>query len=467
MTATNSDTNDNTPVQSLNELNKIYSLRDDPPNALGLGNDEIITPEEDAEDLEKVKTTPSQALAAFPDGGRTAWITVGGGVLILFSTFGFLNVIGVLFDYYATHQLKDYAATEIAWIGAVNLFFMFFGGFLSGTLFDALGPRLLLIIGSTLEIWGLFMISIAKNYWELLLSNGVLVGLGGSICFYMALNSVSTWFLRKRGVALAITVSGSSLGGTLLPIMFYNLLEEHGFGQAVRALAYLLLGCLFIGNLTIRSRLNHKGIKTFKFSNLVDLKAYTEIPYLFFNIGVFLSMWGMFGPFNYLPSYAEAHGVSQRMAYYTVSMLNAASIFGRIIPGMIADKAGRFNVYIVAVVVSGILVLAGWIPATTHAGIYVFAILFGFSSGAVVSLFGACVAQISEISKIGQRTGMLSFMISWAGLTGIPIEGKLLTDRDGDYLGVQLWSGILLLAGAVSVVIARMSLAKGKMVVKV
>lgn len=78
--------------------------------------------------------------------------------------------------------------------------------------------------------------------------------------------------------------------------------------------------------------------------------------------------------------------MSPSLAGYLVSILNAASVFGRTLPAYFADRYGRFNVMIVMAIVTTVLVLALWIPATSNAAIIVFAALFGFTSGTLVSM---------------------------------------------------------------------------------
>lgn len=70
----------------------------------------------------KVEEKPAAPAApSFPDGGKTAWLTVLGVFFGLFGTFGQLYAFGAFQAYYATHQLQDKTASEISWIGSVQL----------------------------------------------------------------------------------------------------------------------------------------------------------------------------------------------------------------------------------------------------------------------------------------------------------------------------------------------------------
>ena len=129
--------------------------------------------------------------------------------------------------------------------------------------------------------------------------------------------------------------------------------------------------------------------------------------------------------------------MSPSLAIYLIPILNAASIFGRIVPGIIADRFGRFNVMIVTTGFSAIMVLALWLPSSGNAPIIVFCVLYGFSTGAFVSLGPALIAQISPIREIGVRSGTFFLCVSFGGLTGNPIGGALVGQDNGGFLFLQ------------------------------
>lgn len=139
----------------------------------------------------------------------------------------------------------------------------------------------------------------------------------------------------------------------------------------------------------------------------------------------------------------------------TTPILTARSTFGRILPGIFADRYGRFNTLIGTTALSAILVLALWLPSRGSIPIILFGAFYGFTSGAFVSISPSCVAQISDVRQIGIRMGTLYLTISFAGLTGNPIAGALLTRMDGDYTGVQVFCGVGMAIGTAMFVASR------------
>lgn len=132
------------------------------------------------------------------------------------------------------------------------------------------------------------------------------------------------------------------------------------------------------------------------------------------------------------------------------------SIFGRIIPGIIADKVGRYNTVIIITTLSAIVTLAVWIPSNnSSAALIVFAILFGFASGGVISISPSLIAQISDIRQIGNRNGIAFVAMSFGGLTGSPIAGAIVSRQHGDFLGLQLFCGLAMTCSVFVYIAAR------------
>lgn len=101
------------------------------------------------------------------------------------------------------------------------------------------------------------------------------------------------------------------------------------------------------------------------------------------------------------------------------------------------------------------LVLGLWIPASGNAAIVVFAVIFGFASGAYVSLLPALVVGISLLEATGYRTGLLFLFSSVGGLTSSAIGGAILQRHGGSCTGMKVFSGVMLLVGTGFVMAAR------------
>lgn len=177
-----------------------------------------------------------------PDGGAKAWTQVAMGFLVIFVTWGYVNSFGSFQSYYTT-TMPD-APSTISWIGSVQTWLTFVIGALSGRLLDAGLFVPTFIVGSVLQIAGIFTMSVSTKYWHLMLTQGVLTGLGGGILFTPSLALVATYFSKRRGLAIGLSTTGNSAGGIIYPLIVRQLIPKVGFAWTVRTLGFVNLACL-------------------------------------------------------------------------------------------------------------------------------------------------------------------------------------------------------------------------------
>ncbi|KXJ95003.1 major facilitator superfamily domain-containing protein [Microdochium bolleyi] len=403
-----------------------------------------------------------------PDGGTGAWLAVLGAWCCSFNSFGWMNSVGVFQSYYEYGPLKNYDSSTIAWIPSLEIFFLFFLGPFVGFLFDKYGPTPLIIVGTILHVFGLMMASLATEYYQFLLAQGVCSAIGLSFLYSPAISTIATWFQKKRGLAMGVMVTGSSLGGVIFPIMLNRLIENPrtGYPWAMRISAFVVLALQIVAIFTLRTRKTPKpksvpgAAPAAKKSSAVTLAApFKEYNFVVMLLGMFILMYGIFIPVNFLALQAlEQARVSESMSLYLVAIFNGASLFGRLGSGYWSDIAGRWNVFVIAGAASGIVELALWIPATYEAACIGFAIAFGVLSGAFVSLLAALPATVSPLPEIGYRIGVVMLVLSLPALTMAPIGGRILqsaSSLDEGWLHVKIFGGVMSLAGSAVVFYAK------------
>ena len=168
----------------------------------------------------------------------------------------------------------------------------------------------------------------------------------------------------------------------------------------------------------------------------------------------------MFTPQFFLPTYAVSIGVDPALASYLLAILNAASTFGRIIPGIFADRYGRLNVFALAGLATGVINLC-MTEVKTTAGLVVYAIALGFSSGTIISGASTALSLCPKDPRdIGTYLGMGIAVSSVAALIGPPINGAFI-DTYGGFLQVSIFSGVTLLVGGCCVVACKAGTTEG------
>lgn len=335
----------------------------------------------------------------------------------------------------------------------------------TGPIFDAHGLAPLLIPGCVGLVASLMIFSVAEGtiflrteltrpkliisvrieYYQFMLGFSVLGGISSSMVFTPSVACIAHWFLRRRALATGIAATAGGIGGIIFPVLISNFAASLGFPWAIRIIGFISAAFCILSVVLLRTRLARNSVN----KGTVDIRALKELPFSLLTAAIVLIDFALLIPLTYLPSYAQSRGLEDSLAYNLSSVLNAASIVGRIVPGYFADRFGRFNVMIITTFICSVFTLALWLPSQSNqAAILVFAVLFGFWSGTAISLAPVCVAQISKTADFGKRYGTTYFLVSIGTLVAIPIAGELLRVQTST-MGQDDYTGLIILCGLV------------------
>ncbi|KUI73762.1 Riboflavin transporter MCH5 [Cytospora mali] len=395
---------------------------------------------------------PTQDPGPPPDGGILAWLQVLAGHLMCFVTWGLITSFGIFQSTY--QEMLQAAPSTVSWIGTVQIFTLLLVGALSGRASDAGLVHEAVLCGTVLIVFGLFMTSLATQYYQLFLAQGICIGLGMGILYMPGLSVPSSYFKAKKSLAVAIIASGAGSGGLVYPAMVQQLLPRVGFGWTIRSMAFVTLFVSILINLLLRVRVPAR-----KSGPLLDFHAFKELSYIFFCIGFFLVYWAVYFAFYYIDLYGYTYASFTPLDSINILLLtNALGIPGRVLPGFIATRfLGPLNTA-VPTAASVALVLYCW-PAVrhTHGSLYGFALAYGFVASAIQSLFAVSLAALTDdLSQLGTRMGMVFSLVAFASLTGSPIAGAIVQASGGSYLPAQMWAASSMLLGAGALAAARL-----------
>ncbi|QKX62881.1 uncharacterized protein TRUGW13939_10049 [Talaromyces rugulosus] len=409
---------------------------DDRPTE-GLTLHSIISQRDDGASLSNVITRVSTDRYGntYPEGGLQAWLVVLGSWMGLFGSLGLVNTIGTFQTYVSTHQLAGYSDGTVGWIFGVYACLTFFCGVQIGPVFDAKGPRFLVVGGSILIIVSMVCLPFCTQYWHFMLVLGIVIGIGTSMIFTPAIAAVGHYFYQRRGEATGIAATGGSFGGVAFPLILEALFPRIGFAWATRVIVLLCLLTLGCACILIRSRLPSKPAS--RQNILPDVRIFRDPIFALTTAGVFLIEWGLFVPITYISSYALVQGFPTSFSYQILAILNVGSIFGRWLPGYFADFLGRFNTMILTILGCLLSCACFWLPAeNSKAMLIVYALTFGFFSGSNISLTPVCVGQLCKTENYGRYYATAYTVVSFGTLTGIPIAGEILSRCGGQYWGL-------------------------------
>ncbi|KAF4121619.1 Major Facilitator Superfamily [Geosmithia morbida] len=374
------------------------------------------------------------------------------GGFVICNSWGWINSFGVWQDYLPS-MMPERTSLEISFIGSVTVFLLFFLGAFTGRLVDMGLFRHIFLAGSALQVVGIFCTSACTGYWQFMLAQGVCIGVANGCMFCPALALVSTYFHRRRSIALGITACGSVVGGLVFPVMARQLLPRIGFPWTVRAIGFVQLAGLVVANALSRPRIKPRR----RTGPIIDLSAFKELEYTFYAIGSFSFFWGVYFAFYYLASFAR-NGIHDPFTFSAsldlLLIVNGVGAVGRLVPNFIADRVGAVNTLIPVCAAASLLAFC-WIAVDTPASLYVWTVLYGLFAAAIQSLFPAALSLLTtDMRKIGVRMGMVFTIVSFAVLTGPPIAGAII-DSTGSYKGAQAFSGACLATGGVFMTLSK------------
>lgn len=291
------------------------------------------------------------------------------------------------------------------------------GGVLMGRLTDKMGVRTPVILGAISIGVGYMAASFATSMWQFVLAQAVLIGMfGSSATFGPLVADVTLWFVRRRGIAVAIVASGNYLAGTVWPPILQLAIEAYGwrvahFGIGAFCLATMLPLALALGKRTIseeteiRASGRHMAAKL----QLSPSKVQALIV-----VAGFACCMAMAMPQVHIVAYCLDLGYGVARGAEMLSLMLGLGIVSRIVSGWIADRIGGVRTLLLGSALQ-CLALLFYIPFDGLTSLYIVSALFGLSQGGIVPCYALIVREYFPAREAGARVSLV-LMTTIAGM---------------------------------------------------
>jgi len=233
---------------------------------------------------------------------------------------------------------------------------------------------------------GFGLASICTQVWQLLLTQGLLYGVGSSLLYFPILSAAPEYFTTHRGSAMGFILSGAGIGGLVFSPIIRASLSAIGPRWTLRTLAFLVL-VISLPIAVTASPSRFVGRRP----THIDIKLAMK-PSFLFSVGAgFLQAGGNGLPVTFLAEYSVALGYSAGFGATLLAVSNGVNSVSRVMTGFAGDKFGRQNTLILTVLMCVISVLGFWLGSLGNGGNRVlwilFVVFYGVAGGGYNALF--------------------------------------------------------------------------------
>ncbi|MFH1940637.1 MAG: MFS transporter [bacterium] len=339
--------------------------------------------------------------------------------------------------------------------GGVHSIFMVVHSFVAiliGSLHDRFGPRRVIPFGSVFIVIGLLGTIQIKALWQLYLFYGLVTAIGicsiGDISHYIFLPN---WFLKKRGLAIGISMAGTGVGMAVLVPIIQHIISHLGWRAAYCTLAVIVLAVVIPLN-SIFQRKNPEEVGELPDGNKKPIgsqEALKKNPEQTFRIELIprdwtlgnalrtSRFWFLFfiffftamvfqGTLIHQVAHVVNKGFSAEIGAFFLGLAGIIGSAGRIFFGYLSDKLGRERAFSIGVGCAffGILSIIALRPGYGSL-LYGYAILFGLGYGSIPTILASRTADLFQGTQFGKIFGFLAIAIGLGGATGSWLSGKI------------------------------------------
>ena len=377
------------------------------------------------------------------DRERQGWIIVGAIFVTMFFVWGAINSGAVFFvpvvKYFGWTRAKLSVALSIGWVtgGAAGPFI----GFLA----DRVSPKRLMMTGATITGLAWLALSRASSFTEFATINGLFgisVGLATGIPSTLL---IASWFQRRRGLAIGIAFSGSTLGGAAMAIVANYAIAAGGwrFGYVTLATPILLLVTPLIIFLI---RANPEAASQPERGDAPraarDSAVSIELPGLeisqamktrsFWLISAAQLLGGLtIGMGPHYVAYLTGIGYTATLAATVVSLYLVATTAGTLLGGPVADRFGA-RTAMIATYALGAIGMFGMLRAAAPAALVLNVLAGGFAGGALAVQMPLVMIESLGLKRFGSVMGVTGIFFTFGAAVSPIVTGRIF-DVTGSY----------------------------------
>ncbi|MDE4273913.1 MFS transporter [Phaeobacter gallaeciensis] len=323
------------------------------------------------------------------------------------------------------------------------------GNLLIGRLVDRFGITLALIGAVAATASGYVLSTFAPTMAVLSLTH-LLLGLGTAAGFGPLIADISHWFLRRRGIAVALVASGNYLSGAIWPTLLAGLLETGGWRMVYFALAAITVAVVIPLALLLRRRVPAEAYAASDAASALNARSTgmsaRTLQWLLGLAGIGCCV-AMSMPQVHIVAYCVGLGYGPAVGAEMLSLMLLGGVVSRILSGLAADRLGGVAILLIGSVLQCIA-LFFYLPFDGMVPLYLVSALFGLAQGGIVPSYALVVREYMPPKEAGARVGFVMMMT----ILGMALGGWMsgwIYDVTGNYqmafINGIAWNGLNIL----------------------
>jgi len=260
------------------------------------------------------------------------------------------------------------------------------------------------------------------------------IGLGAAAGFGPLVADISHWFLRRRGLAMAIAASGNYLSGAIWPLVLAGVQAEHGWRGAYLALALIVPALVLPLSLTLRRRVTEAAWAAAEATAALRARTTGLSPRaltgLLFVAGIGCCM-AMAMPQVHIVAYCIDLGYGPAVGAEMLSLMLLGGVVSRLVSGLLADRLGGLKTLLLGSVLQTVALIL-FLPSDALVSLYLVSAIFGLAQGGIIPAYAIIVREYLPAREAGARVGIVTFATIAGMALGGWVSGEI-HDATGSY----------------------------------
>ena len=316
------------------------------------------------------------------------------------------------------------------------------GNWVMGHVVDRYGITKTIILAATVNTAGYVAAMYVNNVYSLSILQ-FFIGLGTAAAFGPLIADTSHWFLKRRGIAVALIASGNYFSGAIWPPLFNSTLQSDGWRDVYWILALSTVFIMIPLSFLLTKKISEE---TARISDAASSDKRQNVSISPKALTVLLSIAGigccvaMSMPQVHIVAFCIDLGFGPAVGAEMLSLMLIGGIISRLINGLIADKLGGVYTLLIGSTLQCIALFL-YLPFDGLVSLYIVSLVFGLSQGGIVPSYAIIIREYLPGADAGTRVGF----VMMCTIMGMAIGGWMsgwIYDLTGSY-AAAFWNGIV------------------------